>query len=215
MLKFVFCCCNEESCQRWTGIVHLDGQSTLVCPMCRELDKSESADHHAAEPVTVESRPYADETFGGGWSNAQPSLMRKDLRLLPTPAFMVPQAAGQPRAQGTTQNMLTGLSPSQGTTSATVGPALPQEFQPNLQFLDARNMSGWPLARWVKSTNWSYKKQIVGCSIHAIPLQAVLYKGFQSYWLRRIAEGRPTFLAGFRSLPAVVFCHAVSFTDQR
>ena len=64
------------------------------------------------------------------------------------------------------------------------------------------------MTRWVKSTDWSYKKQIVGCPVHAVPLQAVLYKGFHSYWLRHIAEGRPTYLAGFTSLSEVVFCHA-------
>ena len=94
-----------------------------------------------------------------------------------------------------------------GQFSQHVGPIVASEFHQNTHFLDFRSISGLSLTRWVKSTDWSYKKHIVGCR-HAIPLQAVLYKGFHSYWLRRIAEGRPTYLAGFKSLSEVVFCHA-------
>ena len=87
-----------------------------------------------------------------------------------------------------------------GQSSQHVGPIVPSEFHQNFQFLDSRRTSGLPLTRWIKSTDWSYKKHIVGCPVHAIPLQAVLYKGFHSYWLRHIAEGRPTYLAGFKTL---------------
>ena len=37
----------------------------------------------------------------------------------------------------------------------------------------------------------------------------MLYKGFHSYWLRHIAEGKPTFLAGCKETSEVVFCHAL------
>ena len=95
-----------------------------------------------------------------------------------------------------------------GQFSQHVGPIVPSEFHQKSQLLDSKSISGLPLTRWVKSTDWSYKKHIAGCPVHAVPLQAVLYKGFHSYWLRHIAEGRPTYLAGSKSLSEVVFCHA-------
>ena len=42
-----------------------------------------------------------------------------------------------------------------------------------------------------------------------IPLHSVLYQGWNSYWIRHIAEGKPTFFAGFRSMAETVFCHAL------
>ncbi|OLP85914.1 hypothetical protein AK812_SmicGene33058 [Symbiodinium microadriaticum] len=33
--------------------------------------------------------------------------------------------------------------------------------------------------------------------------------GWNSYWIRHIAEGKPTFFAGFRSMAETVFCHAL------
>ena len=84
-----------------------------------------------------------------------------------------------------------------GQFSQHVGPIVPSEFQQNPQFLDSRRFSGLR----VKCTDWSHKKQIVGCPVH-------FTKGFHSYWLRQIAEGKPAYLAGFKSLSEVVFCHA-------
>ena len=55
----------------------------------------------------------------------------------------------------------------------------------------------------------SLKKQIDQCPTHVIPLHAVLYQGWNSYWIRHIAEGKPTFFAGFRSMAETVFCHAL------
>ena len=42
----------------------------------------------------------------------------------------------------------------------------------------------------------------------------VLYEGFHSYWLRHVAEGRPTYLAGFRSLSEVVLSYILCIVER-
>ena len=91
----------------------------------------------------------------------------------------------------------------------TFGPMLPAEFSQNPNYLGARTIAGLNLARWVKKSEWTVKKQIDGCPSHAIPLHSVLYQGWNSYWIRHVAEGKPTFFAGFRSMAEVVFCHSL------
>ena len=61
----------------------------------------------------------------------------------------------------------------------------------------------------MRKTDWTVKKQIDHCPTHTIPLHAVLYQGWNSYWIRHIAEGKPTLCAGFRSMAEVVFCHSL------
>ncbi|CAE7685635.1 unnamed protein product [Symbiodinium microadriaticum] len=89
------------------------------------------------------------------------------------------------------------------------GPNLPADIVQNPHFLDTRTVAGLSLHRWVRRTEWTTKKQIDQCPTHFIPLHAVLYQGWNSYWIRHIAEGRPTFFAGFRSMTETVFCHAL------
>ena len=48
------------------------------------------------------------------------------------------------------------------------------------------------LARWVKKSEWTVKKQIDSCPSRAIPLHSVLCQGWNSYWIRHVAEGKPT-----------------------
>ena len=95
------------------------------------------------------------------------------------------------------------------TRHRTFGPMLPAEFSQNPNYLDSRSIAGLNLARWVKKSEWTVKKQIDGCPSHAIPLHSVLYQGWNSYWIRHVAEGKPTFFVGFRSMAEVVFCHSL------
>ena len=143
-------------------------------------------------------------------------------RMLSMP--VAPQIPGAPPVPGTTGQ---GRGPSnQGASSACSRPSSPQgtqagsgmrSFGPNLpadivqnpHFLDTRTVAGLSLHRWVRRTEWTTKKQIDQCPTHFIPLHAVLYQGWNSYWIRHIAEGRPTFFAGFRSMTETVFCHAL------
>ena len=83
------------------------------------------------------------------------------------------------------------------------------DFVQNPHFLDSRTVAGLSLHRWVRRTEWTTKKQIEQCPTHVIPLHSVLYQGWNSYWIRHIAEGKPTFFAGFRSMAETVFCHAL------
>ena len=98
---------------------------------------------------------------------------------------------------------------STGTGMRSFGPLLPADFVQNPNFLDTRTVAGVSLPRWVRRTDWTTKKQIDQCPTHVIPLHSVLYQGWNSYWIRHIAEGKPTFFAGFRSMAETVFCHAL------
>ena len=150
--------------------------------------------------------------FGGNWGQAQAPALPVNVQQVATLGhFRPPPVAcgGAPHLHGSGLHVPQPRPQNPLSSAQSVGPTVPAEFQQNLQFLDARCVSGLPLTRWVKFTDWSYKKQIVGCPVHAIPLQAVLYKSFQSYWLRHIAEGRLTYWAGFKSMSKVVFCHAL------
>ena len=137
------------------------------------------------------------------------------MRPMTRPNVLLPQnLPWQPHPQLTAPvQQLTG-SPGSGNVRPgphvprRLGPPFPQDFVCNLRFLDSRSIAGLPLGRWVKQTDWTYRKQLGGCPVDEIPLHAVLYQGYHSYWLRRIAEGKPTFLAGFR-ISEVVFCHAL------
>ena len=127
------------------------------------------------------------------------------MNISPTPN--IPGLSPQPDAR---QPRVSGLSPQHDTRQPRVfGPMLPAEFCQNPNFLDSRSIAGLNLARWVKKTDWSVRKQIDGCPTHLVPLHSLLYQGWNSYWIRHVAEGKPTFLAGFRSMAEVVFCHAL------
>ena len=99
--------------------------------------------------------------------------------------------------------------PGSPTQHRTFGPMLPAEFSQNPNHLHSRSIAGLNLALWVKKSEWTVKKQIDGCPSHAIPLHSALYQGWNSYWIRNVAEGKPTFFASFRSMAEVVFCHSL------
>ena len=138
------------------------------------------------------------------------------MRPMTRPNVLLPQnVSWQPHPQLTAPvQQFTGNA---GVGNVRPGPHAPRRFGPpfaqdllcNPQFLDSRSIAGLPLGRWVKQTDWTYRKQLGGCPVDEIPLHAVLYQGFHSFWLRHIAEGKPSFLAGFRDISEVVFCHAL------
>ena len=120
--------------------------------------------------------------------------------------------AGGPVHQSAGSGYIRPASPQgmpSGPGMRSFGPLLPADFVQNPNFLDTRTVAGVSLPRWVRRTDWTTKKQIDQCPTHVIPLHSVLYQGWNSYWIRHIAEGKPTFFAGFRSMAETVFCHAL------
>ena len=174
--------------------------------------------------------PTPPASWQGG-RPAYPVVQPQNLPWQPNPRLaqmlslpVAPQIPGAPPPPGTSTQIRgpsnQGASPGysrpvspQGVQSGSgmrsFGPNLPADFVQNPHFLDSRTVAGLNLHRWVRRTEWTVKKQIDQCPTHVIPLHAVLYQGWNSYWIRHIAEGKPTFFAGFRSMAETVFCHAL------
>ena len=174
--------------------------------------------------------PTPPTSWQGG-RPAYPAVQPQNLPWQPNPrlaqmlsAPVAPQLPGAPPPPRTGPQVRSPINQSaspgysrptspQGTTSGSgmrsFGPLLPADFVQNPHFLDTRTVAGLSLHRWVRRTEWTTKKQIDQCPTHVIPLHSVLYQGWNSYWIRHIAEGKPTFFAGFRSMAETVFCHAL------